>query len=50
MRWCEDDTAQAYDCAAEGIPSCGWSADIDAYDCDTAGSAEPTGTYPIACE
>ena len=50
VKWCEDDEPLEFDCAGEGIPACGWSADIDGYDCDTNGDPDPTGTFPMACE
>ncbi len=46
--WCENGVLQEAKCAA--TPACGWNSFTGGYDCGTDGAADPTGTFPWACE
>jgi len=47
VQYCEDDTLKQIDCSQ--APSCGWNAAEGYYDCQTAGTSDPSGMYPMAC-
>jgi MYXO-CTERM domain-containing protein len=45
--WCENGVANMINCTNN--PSCGWQASGPYYDCGTAGTADPSGTFPMSC-
>lgn len=45
LTWCEDGALETIACET----SCGWSTDDGFYNCNQEG-AEPSGTWPLACE
>ena len=49
LYWCEGDQLFCWDCAGAGQPECGWQAEYEWYNCDTDGSADPTGSNPMIC-
>ncbi|MEZ4267907.1 MAG: agmatine deiminase family protein [Myxococcota bacterium] len=47
LKWCENSVVNQNTCAAG---TCGWEAASGFYNCDTSGGADPSGTYPQACD
>ncbi len=48
--WCEYDVLHCYDCGLEqDMNQCGWIEEGPMYDCSATQSADPSGTYPMAC-
>jgi hypothetical protein len=45
--FCWENQLYSVDCSAN--PSCGWNAGNGYYDCGTAGSADPSGTWAYSC-
>jgi MYXO-CTERM domain-containing protein len=49
VKYCYKDSLHTHDCTAENDPKCGWDSGKSFYTCGTAGDADPSGTYPMAC-
>jgi MYXO-CTERM domain-containing protein len=47
LYYCDSGSVQSVDCSSN--PSCGWDSSYGWYDCGTSGTADPSGTYPLAC-
>lgn len=45
--FCDNGVLSKIDCTQN--PKCGWQASQSYYDCGTAGTADPSGTNPMAC-
>ena len=47
IRYCGDGEPVSLSC--DGLGPCGWDETLGYYDCDTAGTPDPSGTYPMTC-
>jgi agmatine deiminase len=48
LKYCDGGKLVSMDCTAN--PQCGWNATQSWYDCGTAGTADPSGTYVMNCD
>jgi hypothetical protein len=49
LRFCSENTVQNFDCAAQNMLHCGWSADMKSYTCGQEAAEDPAGKFKMEC-